>query len=63
MCVSEELVRFEFQGYHCPKKCAQDMLNSSNSSSLTSLDGDAVGTVVGLDEGETDGEREGDDVG
>ena len=34
-----------------------------NSSRLTPLDGDPVGTVVGLDEGEVDGPFDGDNEG
>lgn len=45
-----------------PKKCAQDVL-IINRSRLTPLDGDPVGTVVGLDEGETDGPFDGDNEG
>ena len=37
--------------------------NANNSSRLTPLDGDPVGTVVGLDEGETDGSFDGDNEG
>ena len=45
-----------------PKKCAQDVL-IINRSRLTPLDGDSVGTAVGLDEGETDGPFDGDNEG
>lgn len=34
-----------------------------NRSRLTPLDGDSVGTAVGLDEGETDGPFDGDNEG
>ena len=39
-----------------------DMLNN-NRSRLTPLDGDPVGTTVGLEEGETDGSFDGDKEG